>query len=203
MIRRKRSVLPGLAVAVVAVAAMLAPAGPAMASSPLGTGPVCDREVPYEICLSADGIKGDNVLGQYFSTGNKEKTTVAAALVCDGTDVVDGGNSGNCPFQEGSGMNAKYHADLIVQMYNTSENDLWYIGDVSGNSISQEPKGTGYMWVLAPISAGSNIYYLVNVGASGSISEPVFACANPGGGGWEILLRTQFAGGGQCEWATP
>jgi hypothetical protein len=200
MLRRNRYLLQGLAAGVVAVAAMVVPGVSAMASSPLGTGPVCDREVPDQICLSVDGTTGDPVYGKDFSSDNQEKTTVAAALVCDGTDVVDGGNSVNCPFQEGTGLNSQYDGDTIVQMYNTHENDLWYIANQNG--IYQEPQGTGYLWVLAPISKGSQIYYLVNVAVSGQNSQPWFACSQ-GGANHAIFISSYFQGGGQCEWTTP
>lgn len=198
----RRPVLAGVVTACVSVALVLVSAVPAMAS-PLGTGPVCDDESPYQICLSANGTEGNNVYGKTYSTDKEEHTTVAAANVCAGTDVVDGGNT-TCPFAQGSGhLNDKYQGDTIVQMYNSDENNMYYLGyeGTGADGMVQGKKGTGYMWVLAPVSQGSSKYYLINVAISGDNQAPWFACSF--GANQAVLLSSSFLGGGACEWSFP
>jgi hypothetical protein len=187
----------------VSVVLLLAQTVPAMAS-PLGTGPVCDHESPYQICFSANGVSGNYVYGKTFSTDHEENTTVAAANVCNGTDVVDGGGT-TCPFaQGGDRLNNKYSGDLIVQMYNSDENNMYYLGNANKTSTVQGPQGTGYLWVLAPISPGSTTYYLINVAVSSSITpgpSPFFACSH--GADLVLFIDNAFQGDGACEWSFP
>jgi hypothetical protein len=90
---------------------------------------VRDRESPYQICLSAHGTSGHGVAREHYSTDNQERTTVAAANVCGECRCLDGG-SATWPFSQESGhLNDKYKNDIIIQMYNTAENLLYYLGD--------------------------------------------------------------------------
>jgi hypothetical protein len=196
----RRSLLIG-AVTVVAGAALTAlPALPAMArplvpaitNSPLGTDPVCDNETPYQVCLSANGTSGDFVYGKVLDSGSRQQhTTVSAALVRGGTDVVDG-NGTNCPFKSGLGLNAKYgqRGDIIIDMHNSDENGVYYLGTNAGfeDIVQGASAGAGHEYVLD--SAGGGFYYLINVSVSNTDGQAIFACSQ--GPNSFILLTGDF-----------
>jgi hypothetical protein len=126
----------------------MAPAALAV-DSPLGSGPVCDAEAT-QLCLSANGNDGIYLYSKTYSDDNQEDTTVAAANVCGGTDIVDG-NGTNCPFKNGSGMNTLYAGDLIVSMQNKPENNMWYVEDATDViQSSTGGSGSGYEWCWLP-----------------------------------------------------
>jgi hypothetical protein len=199
-VRFRKTALAGATTVAAVMVLTLISAAPALAS-PLGTGPVCDRESPYQMCLSANGTDGDNVYAKAYSTDKEENTTVTAANVCGGTDVVNGAST-VCPFMAGSGkLNTEYHGDLIVQLHNTSENNVYYLGIGDSLNMFQGAKGTGYLWVLDPISKGSSTYYLVNVASSSTNQTTELGCST--GPDNSVVVSPVYFPGGFCTWVFP
>ena len=189
------------AAALTLVATALAAAPASAATSPIGTGEICTS---HNICLSANGNSGDFVFGKTMGADpNEENIFMGNPDVCGNTDKVDGDNT-NCPFADGSGMNTKYSGDFIVGLNNISfvpPGDLGVSFFSDGALLIQsQTRTTGGMWVLAPVVAGGNTYYLVNVNESNS-GTPTFACTQ--GVNQEIELTTIFPGNGACEWILP
>jgi hypothetical protein len=191
----RKALLAGVAAALMGVTMAVAPAS--AVDSPLGSGPVCDAEAT-QLCLSANADNGNGtyVYSKTYSDDNEEDTTVAAANVCGGTDIVDG-NGTNCPFKSGSGMNTTYKNDLIIQMYNVPENHNWYIEDAS--VVIQDPTNQdgGYLWVLAP--SGDGNYNIISVADSNGGTE-YHICSGPDDG--LVELTYMWSGDGSCEFVT-
>jgi len=166
--------------------------------SPFGTYRVCNATV-QDLCMSVDGTEGHDVYAELPDSSNKEKTTVTAANVCSGTDKVNG--PGACPFNNGSGLNTKYNGDLIVQMHNTYENNVYYLGESvavpNPNLIVQGDQGAaGYEWVLAPVTGNPGYYYLINVHVSDVNGTSEWACTNLEN---PVEVTAVFLGDGYCE----
>lgn len=200
----RKSLLAGFAAAVMSAAILVVAAPPAWSSTgPIGTAPVCDHETsPYQICLYVNGTEGHPVYGKYLNnTWAGEQTSVAPALVCNGTDAVDGGG-GNCPFKVGSGLNAKYSGDIIVYMYNAYKNDMYYnlltLYPANNGAMVQGSQPDGDLLVLDP--DGSS-YHIVNVTLSDSEGTSERVCSS--GLDQPIAIQPTWAGGGACTWSFP
>ncbi len=153
--------------------------------------------------MSADGTAGDAVTAQLSQPVDNEKNTIAGAYVCGGTDVVDG-NTTNCPFADGSGLNTLYEGYPIIQLYSqTHSDDAYLYCQAATDYICQGSMGaTGYEWV--EVDSGNDLcyldcQYLINVRASDDNDASYHAC-DDGVVGDSIHIQSTWAGQGQCEW---
>jgi hypothetical protein len=193
----RRSLLAAAAAAVMTAATLALPALPASASSPLGTTNICDQQ-STPLCLSANGTIGNWVYGKTYANDHEQATTVAAANVCGGTDVVDG-NHTNCPFVVGSGYNNQFRNDVIVQIYNAQEGPVWYTSGISTGMRQAGGADSGYLWVLSPAADGN--YVLVNVLDTNANPFQAQACAQSAN--QPITVQDTWSGGGACTWTLP
>lgn len=162
----------------------------AITDSGVATVQLCDSE-STRLCMAGhDGVNGP-ITGKPHATGVAETVNVFSPSNCGGT-VTDGPNNG-CPFTASSGLNVRFHGDLIIEIQNADPANAMFYRAVNDADLIESPTGDGELWVVDHNSR------LVNVKASDDTGAAQDACTN-GNGNQVLLTPDSIASFQPCTW---